>query len=392
MEDIFTSSAVADGETTFSDGDLSLAIGRALCAALEEADYPFHAEEEDPEDTEEDSAFDIDAALDDITAYLHNQEEQYFTERGTTSTAVLSNNELLHDLAAEHHRCVTRYGADRVWSCKDACDSDPGIGSKEEDPADPDITAVEDETLFEALKSVLFMHGDDAVSDFLGYEVPDGEDKDAADKRLDEAYAQMPDEEYSKFLRKYGLITDATEEGRATLFVGTQKLMDGGFIQQFMLSTHDPKKGDMDAETVQEVKTFMLKTLGIEDEEKFSLSLCDISLPPSLVSATQKDAEWEAIIQFAKEHKDDLGPLTEEWVLRDDDDAPNVYQRQLLSLWTAYCLHNDLSPDTEEYDRGIRQIWDIISADVFPKDIPEDDDTESYCFGAFDNYMAIFLV
>lgn len=127
VEDILTSSAVANGEKYFSDGDLSMAIGRALCAALEDADYPFRAKEEN---SEEGSTFDMDAALDDITTYLHSQEEQYFIERGTTSTSVLSNNELLHDLASEHHRCVTRYGADRAWSCKDACDSAPGISAE----------------------------------------------------------------------------------------------------------------------------------------------------------------------------------------------------------------------------------------------------------------------
>lgn len=69
-----------------------------------------------------------------------------------------------------------------------------------------DASNASDEALFEALKSVLFMHGSKAIADFLDSDYPKDEDKDATDRRLDEAYAQMPNDEYAKFLRKYGLI------------------------------------------------------------------------------------------------------------------------------------------------------------------------------------------
>ena len=33
---------------------------------------------------------------------------------------------------------------------------------------------------------------------------------------------------------------------------------------------------------------------------------------------------------------------------------------QLRSLWTAYCLHNDVDIDTAEYDNRIFEIWQIM--------------------------------
>lgn len=59
---------------------------------------------------------------------------------------------------------------------------------------------------FEKIKSVLFIHGHDAIEDFLGYEVAENEGKDVLDRRLDEAYRQMPDEEYQEFVKKYAPI------------------------------------------------------------------------------------------------------------------------------------------------------------------------------------------
>lgn len=56
---------------------------------------------------------------------------------------------------------------------------------------------------FEDFKAILFMHGQDAIEDFLGYSINPNEDKDVTDNRLDEAYAQMPEDEYNKFVRAY---------------------------------------------------------------------------------------------------------------------------------------------------------------------------------------------
>lgn len=66
-------------------------------------------------------------------------------------------------------------------------------------PTDPD------KIQFENLKARLFNAGSEAISDFLGYDYPEGEDRATTDNRLDIAWDQMPPEEYQKFLTKYGL-------------------------------------------------------------------------------------------------------------------------------------------------------------------------------------------
>lgn len=36
-------------------------------------------------------------------------------------------------------------------------------------------------------------------------------------------------------------------------------------------------------------------------------------------------------------------------------------RQQLRSLWTAYCLHNDMECDTKDYDNDIRTIYNVVS-------------------------------
>ena len=66
----------------------------------------------------------------DIIKYLSTQPECYFTQRGRSKVEVLNDTETIADLACEHMHCVTRFGNDREWSCKDACDHTPGIWKK----------------------------------------------------------------------------------------------------------------------------------------------------------------------------------------------------------------------------------------------------------------------
>lgn len=69
----------------------------------------------------------IDDARSDIVFYLETQDEDYFAERGRTKEEVLSDGELIDKLAAEHQKCVNSFGCEREWSCRDACDNEPGI-------------------------------------------------------------------------------------------------------------------------------------------------------------------------------------------------------------------------------------------------------------------------
>lgn len=65
---------------------------------------------------------------------------------------------------------------------------------------------------FEKLKTELFMHGAEAISDFLGYDYPLDEEKDVTDSRLDEVYEQMPDDEMERYYKKYA-IPETDEKG-----------------------------------------------------------------------------------------------------------------------------------------------------------------------------------
>lgn len=71
--------------------------------------------------------FKYEDAYNDIIAYLNELSDERFTEFGTTRENVMADKEKLEELAFEHYKCVTQFGNDRIWSCKDACESDPGF-------------------------------------------------------------------------------------------------------------------------------------------------------------------------------------------------------------------------------------------------------------------------
>lgn len=71
--------------------------------------------------------FSREEAMDDVIKYLSAQDEEYFAERETTKAKVLSDDAILAELRDEHYKCVMNFGNDRDWSCRDACDNDPGI-------------------------------------------------------------------------------------------------------------------------------------------------------------------------------------------------------------------------------------------------------------------------
>lgn len=63
----------------------------------------------------------------------------------------------------------------------------------------------------------------------------------------------------------------------------------------------------------------------------------------------------------------------------------DVCRDQLRSLWTAYCLHNDLIVDTGAYDSDILELWSVVS-------LGEEDTAEWSDFDSFDNFMCAHLV
>lgn len=62
-----------------------------------------------------------------------------------------------------------------------------------------------------------------------------------------------------------------------------------------------------------------------------------------------------------------------------------ICRDQLRSLWTAYCLHNDLMVDTATYDSDILELWSVVS-------LGEKNTTEWSSFDSFDDFMCAHLV
>ena len=56
---------------------------------------------------------------------------------------------------------------------------------------------------FEELKQSLFSKGYEALSDFVGYDFDETEDKDVVESRLEQAYMQMPRLQFEEFYCKY---------------------------------------------------------------------------------------------------------------------------------------------------------------------------------------------
>lgn len=87
-----------------------------------------------------------------------------------------------------------------------------------------------------------------------------------------------------------------------------------------------------------------------------------------------RHAEFSYILRFAE--KEDL--------------SYEVCLNQLRSLWTAYCLHHDLTPDTAKYDTDIAMVWGVISQnDTSPWN--DDDKEGTHGFELFDLSMGAYL-
>lgn len=89
-------------------------------------------EEQEDEESEEDEdgrylLLTKPEAITDIFKYLKSQPDDYFEARSTTLQQLLKDENALEAIVGEHMRCVNRYNCDREWSCKDACDNDPGF-------------------------------------------------------------------------------------------------------------------------------------------------------------------------------------------------------------------------------------------------------------------------
>ena len=82
-----------------------------------------------------------------------------------------------------------------------------------------------------------------------------------------------------------------------------------------------------------------------------------------------RNAEFEYMKKFIVDN--DFGPGSE--TMRD----------QLVSLWTAYCIHNNLEPDTSEYDSDLSELWNCFT---------EKPSWPWHCVNGFEGFMCRHLV
>lgn len=70
--------------------------------------------------------------------------------------------------------------------------------------------------------------------------------------------------------------------------------------------------------------------------------------------------------------------------IEDDFVYEGVGREQLRSLWTAYCIHWNIIPDTFDWDHGIVQMWRALcDHDTLP--------AGGYSTKAFDLDMGVWL-
>lgn len=85
--------------------------------------------------------------------------------------------------------------------------------------------------------------------------------------------------------------------------------------------------------------------------------------------SNERSQELQYIISFAEESRFEMEPV----------------HSQLRSLWTAYCLHQNLDVDTGKYDHDLMAIWAQVSA--------TESDTACWSdFDSFDAFMSADLV
>lgn len=89
-----------------------------------------------------------------------------------------------------------------------------------------------------------------------------------------------------------------------------------------------------------------------------------------------EDDELQYILKFAR--KEDFGF--------------EAVRKQLRSLWTAYCVHNEYNCDTLHYDTKLNLVWSRLLDNKTYKDTDWQDEDEILGFELFDSYMCEEMV
>lgn len=84
-----------------------------------------------------------------------------------------------------------------------------------------------------------------------------------------------------------------------------------------------------------------------------------------------EQSEWQFLVDYVKDDTTDFRNST--------------CRSQLIALWTAYCMHNDLCVDTKMYDATLFDLWLILS-------LEQERALGCCCFSEFDSWMSQWLV
>lgn len=91
--------------------------------------------------------------------------------------------------------------------------------------------------------------------------------------------------------------------------------------------------------------------------------------------------DWERIKKFVR-YSDFGGGANAEV-----SESEMLQRNQLRCLWTAWCILQDMEPDTAKYDNGVLMLWCAV---IENRDIADSEDTFDN-FDAFDLWMGELL-
>ena len=98
-----------------------------------------------------------------------------------------------------------------------------------------------------------------------------------------------------------------------------------------------------------------------EKNKKFIRSFGIYKEPKKEINITHK--EFQYILNFVKDEIINISYYIL-GVKNEDDYDKHIIFRQLRSLWTSYCMHEDLVPDTLQYDVKFSEIYKEIQKEI----------------------------
>lgn len=162
---------------------------------------------------------------------------------------------------------------------------------------------------------------------------------------------------------RIGVSLNATEQELTDILTGSRQ---AGCRAMTRIITSGRAKPNGETYFPDAIVDDLVSKLGLSPEKANDIN-CEVDLDPK----DFVEPELAYILDFVQQMKEDSSFSS----------APT--RSQLRSLWTAYILHADLTPDTMQYDDALRKVWEAV----------ETEDTEDWNdYDSFELYMIEFLV